>query len=334
MGSPDRVKSRGLLFLGWMVAVSPSYAGLFTDEELPKKIQHLEARVSKLEALNKKLEEANRKLEETGKKLDETNKQQARAMLDLHSQIETQVSDIRVLRGHNEEFSHGLKESKQRQKDFYVDLDARLRSVEAATAVNAQVKLDVQTQIEAQVAETRTLRGHNEELVHDLQETKQRQKDFYVDLDARLRSIEEAAAAEARAGKEAQSQKVAVNTENLAYENAHGLLAAQDHVGAISALQDFIRQYPQSVFILNAHFDLGEAYFEAADYKKSLASFQRVAGSASHSPKVIQAMFRSVDIQIELKDREAAKGTLRKIISTYPGTVAAEKAKKRLANLK
>ena len=327
MKSPVKIKSQGLLFLGWIVIVSPAFAGLFTNEELPKKIQQLEAKVSKLEAMNKKLEEASRKLEEA-------NKQQARSMLDLQSQIEAQIADIRILRGHNEEFSHELKESKQRQKDFYVDLDARLRGVEAAAAVEVQAKLGLQTQIEAQIAETRALRGHNEELVHDLQEAKQRQKDFYVDLDARLRSVEAVAAVEVQVRKEAQIQKVAINTENLAYEGAHGLLAAKDHVKAISALQDFIKQYPQSVHILNAHFDLGEAYFEAEDYKKSLVSFQRVAGSASQSPKVIEAMFRSVNCQIELRDREAAKGTLKKIISTYPGTVAAEKAKKRLASLK
>ncbi|MEQ1812836.1 MAG: tol-pal system protein YbgF [Candidatus Nitrotoga sp.] len=334
MKSPVKIKSQALLFLGWIVIVSPAFAGLFTNEELPKKIQQLEARVSKLEAMNKKLEEASRKLEEANRKLEETNKQQARSMLDLQSQIEAQVADIRILRGHNEEFSHELKESKQRQKDFYVDLDTRLRSVEAAAAVEVQARLDLQTQIEAQIAETRALRGHNEELVHDLQEAKQRQKDFYVDLDARLRSVETAATIEAQAKKEAQTQKDAINAENLAYEGAHSSLATKDHTRAISTIQEFIKQYPQSVHILNAHYDLGEAYFQAEDYKKSLVNFQRVAGSSSQNPKVVEAMFRSVDCQVELKDRDAAKGTLKKIISNYPGTAAAEKAKKRLASLK
>ena len=327
MKSSVKIKSQGLLFLGWIVIVSPAFAGLFTNEELPKKIQQLEARVLKLEVMNKKLDEANRKLEEV-------NKQQARAMLDLQSQIEAQIADTRVVRGHNEEFAHDLQEAKQRQKDFYVDLDARLRNIEAAAAIEVQTKLDLQAQIEAQIADTRVLRGHNEELVHDLQEAKQRQKDFYVDLDARLRNVEAAAAIEVQAKKEAQSQKNAINAENRAYEEAHSLLATKDQAKAIFAIQEFIKQYPQSVHVPDAHYDLGEAYFQAEDYKKSLVSFQRVTGSASQNPRVIEAMFRSVDCQIELKDRNAAKGTLKKIISNYPSTVTAEKARKHLASLK
>ena len=267
MKSPVKIKSQGLLFLGWIVIVSPAFAGLFTNEELPKKIQQLEAKVLKLEVANKKLEEANRKLEEV-------NKQQARAMLDLQSQIEAQIADTRVLRGHNEEFAHDLQEAKQRQKDFYVDLDARLRTFETTAAIEVPAK------------------------------------------------------------KEAQAQKDALNAENRAYEEARSLLATNNHTGAISALQEFIKQYPQSVHVLNAHYDLGEAYFQAEDYKKSLVSYRHVASSSSQTPRVIDAMFRIADCQIELKDRDAAKGTLKKIISNYPGTVAAEKARKRLASLK
>ncbi len=345
MKSPVKIKSQGLLFLGWIVIVSPAFAGLFTNEELPKKIQQLEAKVLKLEVANKKLEEANRKLEEV-------NKQQARAMLDLQSQIEAQIADTRVLRGHNEEFAHDLQEAKQRQKDFYVDLDARLRTFETTAAIEVQTKeearklsdetnkqqaraiLNLQAQIEAHIADTRVLHGQNEELAHDLQEAKQRQKDFYVDLDARLRTFETTAAIEVPAKKEAQAQKDALNAENRAYEEARSLLATNNHTGAISALQEFIKQYPQSVHVLNAHYDLGEAYFQAEDYKKSLVSYRHVASSSSQTPRVIDAMFRIADCQIELKDRDAAKGTLKKIISNYPGTVAAEKARKRLASLK
>ena len=374
MKSPVKMKSLALLFSGWVVIVSPAFAGLFTDEELPKKIQQLEAKVLKLEVVSRKLEEASRRLEETDRKLgetnrvleetdrklgeayrkleeakklsDETNKQQARAVLYLQAQIEAQIADTRVLRGHNEELVHDLQEAKQRQKDFYVDLDARLRIFETAAVVEAQAKeearklsdetnkqqaramLNLQAQIEAQIADIRVFRGHNEELAHDLQEVKQQQKDFYVDLDARLRNVETAAVVEA------QTQKDAINAENLAYERAHSLLAAKNYTKALPAIQEFIKQYPQSVRVLNAHYDLGEAYFQARDYKKSLVSFQRVVGSSSQNPKVVEAMFRSVDCQIALKDRDAAKGTLKKIVSNYPGTVAAEKARKRLASLK
>lgn len=296
MKSPVKMKSLALLFSGWVVIVSPAFAGLFTDEELPKKIQQLEAKVLKLEVVSRKLEEANRRLEETDRKLGETN---------------------RV-----------LEETDRKLGEAYRKLEEAKKLSDETNKQQARAVLDLQAQIEAQIADTRVLRGHNEELVHDLQEAKQRQKDFYVDLDARLRNVETAAVVEA------QTQKDAINAENLAYERAHSLLAAKNYTKAIPAIQEFIKQYPQSVRVLNAHYDLGEAYFQARDYKKSLVSFQRMVGSSSQNPKVVEAMFRSVDCQIELKDRDAAKGTLKKIVSNYPGTVAAGKARKRLASLK
>ena len=258
-------KTLAILFVGWSCMVtSPAFAGLFTDEDAQKKIQLLEARISKLEDAAKKSEEAR-------KNLDEASKQQSRSMLDLLSQIETQLAEMRKLRGQNEELTHSLQEAKQRQKDFYVDLDVRLRNIETAIA---------------------------------------------------------------DATKEAEIQKDAVTTENRAYEGAHALLKTDSYPKATAALQEFLKKYPNSVHVPSAHFDLGEAAFQSKDYKRALFSYQQVVNHFSQSPKAVDAYFRIADSHVELKERDAAKATLKKIVAKYPGSEAAEKARKRLASLK
>lgn len=109
------------LLLCLCAASSHASAGLFADEDARKQVQQLEARVIKLE---KALASS------------EADKEQAiRSTLDLQMQMEALNTELRKLRGQNEEFSHDLQDAEKRQKDFYIDLDTRLRHIEAGRAI-------------------------------------------------------------------------------------------------------------------------------------------------------------------------------------------------------
>ena len=108
------------LFAGICFVSVPAYAGMFDDDEAREQIRQLEVRIIKLEKSNAKLEEA--------------IKQQTGSMLDLLAQMESLNQELRKLNGQNEELTHNLQDAKNRQKDFYVDLDARIRHLEAAEA--------------------------------------------------------------------------------------------------------------------------------------------------------------------------------------------------------
>src|SRR3990170_4105906 len=103
------LKQRVLLLLALCVA-APAQAGLFADDEARKQIQQLEERVLKLE--------------------DDADRQN-KSLMDLQGQIEALNREIRNLRGQNEELARGLQDAEKREKDFYVDLDTRLRHFEA-----------------------------------------------------------------------------------------------------------------------------------------------------------------------------------------------------------
>ncbi len=268
------MKLRALLLAGLCVAGGQAYAGLFNDDEAREQIQQLEARVSKLE-------ETSKQQADTNKQQAETNKQQTRSMLDLQTQIEAQNTELRRLRGQNEELVHGLQDAEKRQKDFYIDLDTRLRHFESAEAAA-------------------------------LAAPPPPPPDKAADVPA--------------AGDPA--------VENRAYEVAYKLFKADKYQDAINAFQEFLKKFPDSVHVPNAHYEMGSAYFTLKNYKNALGSYQLLVDKYSFSPKTPDAMLSVAACQQELKDAPAARKTLKQIIAKYPGSETANEARKRLAILK
>src|SRR5487761_2561536 len=99
------LKPRVLILLG-LCFIVPAQAGLFSDDDARKQIQQVEARVLKLE---------------------EQSQKQTQSLFDLQGQIDAMNGELRKLRGQNEELAHGLQDAEKREKDFYVDLDTRVR---------------------------------------------------------------------------------------------------------------------------------------------------------------------------------------------------------------
>jgi tol-pal system protein YbgF len=84
-------------------------------------------------------EEARRQVSDLKIKAEARFDQQAKAQLDLASQIQRQAEDIARLRGQIETLNYELETAKKRQQDFYLDLDTRLRKFETAAPGNATV---------------------------------------------------------------------------------------------------------------------------------------------------------------------------------------------------
>ncbi len=258
------MKLRVLLVVGLCVAGGQARAGLLSDDEAREQVRQVDTRVSKLE--------------ESSKQQDGINKQQTRSLLDLQTQIEAQNAELRKLTGQNEELVHNLQDAEKRQKDFYIDLDTRLRHFESAEAAAPPPP----------------------------------SPDKSADMD------------------EADNPAV----ENRAYEAAYKLFKTNEHQNAISAFQEFLKKFPGSVHVPSVHYAMGSAYFAMKDYKNALASYQMIMSKYSFSPKMPEAMLNSAACQQELKDVAAARKTLTQLIAKYPGSETAIEAKKRLAALK
>lgn len=99
------------------LAVWPAHAGLFDDDEA-------RARVEKLRT----------DLTEQYSRLESAVATTSRSQIELSNQIEQIKAEIAKLRGQGEVLSYELEAMQKRQNDFYVDLDNRLRKMEAQAA--------------------------------------------------------------------------------------------------------------------------------------------------------------------------------------------------------
>lgn len=212
--------------------------------------------------------------------------------------------------------------------------EASVTKLETANKQQTSALLDLQALIDAQNSELRKLRGQNEEFAHDLQDADKRQKDFYVDLDGRLRRFEAVDAPSANKASGVSNKSDDPVTENRALEAAYSFYKAERYQNAVSAFQEFLNNYPKSVHTANVRYWIGNAYFVLKDYKSSLENFEVLASKFDTYPKIAEVLFDIADCQQLLNNKEAAKLTLKKIATKFPNSDAAAKAKKELATLK
>ena len=209
-----------------------------------------------------------------------------------------------------------------------------------AGKLQTQAMFDLQAQIEAQNVELSKLRGQNEELVNNLRDAEKRQKDFYVDLDTRMRHFESLEATALPAVPQITNDIVTPLAtdgpalENRTYEAAYEFFNAGNHQKAISAFQEFLKKFPESVHVPSVYLQMGNAYFALNEYRSALDSFQLLVRKHSYSPLVPDAMLGLANCQKTLDDKVAAKKTLQQIIAKYPGSKSADKARNLLKTYK
>ena len=172
------------------------------------------------------------------------------------------------------------------------------------------------------------LRGQVEVLSNELANTQQRQKDFYVDLDSRLRKLEPQ-----KVTIDGKESSVDLN-EQKTYDAALNLFKGGDYKGAGAAFNDFLKRYPQSGYAPSAQYWVGNALYAQRDYKGAIAAQQVVAKNYPDSPKVADAMLNIGSCYVELKDKAAAKRAWDTLIAKYPESPAAQTGKEKLATLK
>src|SRR5574340_703747 len=215
-------------------------------------------------------------------------------------------------------------------------LEERMLKLEAATEQQTKSLLDLLGQIEALNVEIRKLRGQNEELAHGLQDAEKREKDFYVDLDTRVRRFEPTDNA-APTGGEVTAAPVDPNdpaAENRAFEAAYGLFKGGSHENAAAAFQEFLKKYPGSVHAPNASYWLGNVQFMLKDYKNALGTYQGLLKAFPGTPRAAEVLFSIAGCQQELKQDAAAQKTLKQLVAKYPDSEAAGKAKKLITTAK
>ena len=245
-------------------------------------------------------------------------------------------------------------------------LDQRIAELEAQ-ARNRSI-IDLFNQVETLKAEFARLRGQIELLQNEMENTQKRQRDLYVDLDGRLRKVEtQLAAAQAPAPASAAmppatvgptggtppviaapatgSTPVAAATADpsrsappavdpVAEQRAYDLGLEQFRAGrfgeAVVTFQTFIRTFPRSTLVPSAQYWIGNSLYATRDYRGAIAAQRQLLAQHPDSAKASDALLNIATAQSDLGELQAARTSLQEVISKYPASEAAGKARQRL----
>lgn len=121
--------------------------------------------------------------------------------------------------------------------------------------------------------------------------------------------------------------------EQQAYKLAYKALRDKHYQQAQGQFQRYIEQYPQGIFIANAHYWLGELYLVTGEEKAALNAFDTVITHYPHSVKVPDALFKKGYLYLTKGQRNSAIQLFNFIQHKYPETPAAHLATQKINQL-
>lgn len=278
-----------------------SYASLFGDSEARGQIDALRTQISTMEARIAKMEQT------LG----------SQGLLDLYSKVETLEQELGKLNGQIEMLVNENTMLQKRQRDFYIDLDNRLRLIEQpgnkknATISTESVNTPGSTIASPSASE---ITGESPAIPENI--------------------VAHAAPDSATTSSSEYAATIAGQDENSAYKDAYGLFQNGDYATAIARFEKFLGNHPQSNLAPAAAYWIGNARYAMRDYQLAIDAQKRLISSYPNSNKVPDAYLNIASSLYELGDSKTSKITLENLLTKYPSSDAAKKAKQRLANLK
>lgn len=240
---------------------------------------------------------------------------------------------------------NAVAELKRQVEKQNQDNDARFGKVDESIRNIGVIQL--LQQIEVLNTELAKLRGQIEVLGNQSEQMQKRQKEFYLDLDTRLRRVEGTGAQSSDAGSAgavASTTQLAVSQAAIAaakpgdelrvYDDASNLFKKGDFTRAAEAFTAYLRDFPAGQLAPNAQYWLGISYFNLRDFKNAQVTEEGLIKRFPDSPKVPDAMLAIASVLHEQSDLGSARNMLEDIIARYPSTDAAGKARTRLTTLK
>lgn len=290
-----------------LMSGSASHAALFGDDEAREQISVLRKQVNEMEARIAKMEQA-------------LNSQ---ALLELYTKVETLELELGKLNGQIEMLSNDNSLLQKRQRDFYIDLDNRLREIEQPNKRTPSSHPGPKGSPQSMVTPP-----SNESVAP-------------ASLAATAVMPEVAATEETVAAAQPDSRALSANelmppspVENDAYKEAFNLFKNGDYASAIAQFENFLESYPQSNLAPGAAYWVGNARYALRDYQLAIDAQKRLINKYPDSLKAPDAFLNMATSQYEMGDNRASKHTLEDLVTKYPSSDAAKKARQRLANFK
>ena len=294
---------RALLLL-LMTNYNVSHAALFDDNEAREQIIVLRKQISEMETRIAKMEQA----------------MNSQALLELYTQVETLGLELGRLNGQIEILNNDNGLLQNRQKDFYIDLDHRLRQIEQPD------KRTPSSKINPKISPQSIAPFSSEEQVINPSAIVMPESIS----DEKIITTIRPSSGSLSANELLPSSLV----EDMAYKEALNLFKNGDYISAISKFEKFLENYPQSNLAPGAAYWIGNGRYALRDYNAAIDAQTRLINIYPDSLKAPDAFLNIATSQHELGDIKASKDTLQDLVKKYPYSEAATKAKQRLASYK
>jgi tol-pal system protein YbgF len=276
------------------VALSAAHAGLFDDEEARKQILSLRNQIA----------ETQRTLDQRVGELEAQARN--RSIIDLFNQVETLKTEFARLRGQIELLQNELETTQKRQRDLYVDLDGRMRKMEAQIAEQDRAAAAAKAQAPALLPGTsappNTPPGTAPAPTVDATRTAPPAPVVVVDPVA----------------------------EQRAYDQGLDLFRGARYGDAVAAFQGFVRTYPRSTLAPSAQYWIGNSLYALKDYRGAVTAQRQLLSQHPESAKAPDALLNIATAQSDLGELQAARASLQEVVAKYPSSEAAVKARQRL----
>ena len=176
------------------------------------------------------------------------------------------------------------------------ELDRRLQAIERV--VQNQSLVNLTQQVSTIERRNDEVQGRIETLEYQSESTAERQRQLYVDLDARIQELETAVRARNSVGVmeggtlSPGQLPVPGGSDRDNYQAAFELLKEQRYEPAAMAFEQFLVTYPDSELADNAQYWLAETYYVQRQFTTALPAFELVVSSYPNSIKLPDALLK------------------------------------------
>lgn len=227
-------------------------------------------------------------------------------------------------------------------------VEDRVTTLERISNAQAQLMQQLQQQMSDNQRDIDALRGQIQQNTYQLNQVVERQKQLYQQIDSLSSAstsggqqaagsdaaADTGAAATAGAAASTESAPAQTGDANSDYNAAVALiLEKKQYDQAISALQAWVKRYPDSTYQPNANYWLGQLNYNKGKKDDAAYYYATVVKSYPKSPKAAEALLKVGVIMQEKKDTAKAKAVFQQVIKLYPDTESAKQAQKRLTSL-
>ncbi|EKE80783.1 tol-pal system protein YbgF [Idiomarina xiamenensis] len=228
-------------------------------------------------------------------------------------------------------------------------LEQRIGDLERMLEARNEAQISLLQKVNSLQQDVADLRGITEEHAYRLEQLLQRQRELYKEIDRRL-SAAPAAGVNNNVSVDTRqldngtssSQSSTTNqvnysanlSENEAYDHAIKLvLEDKRYDAAIPEFREFIKRFPQSTYIPNAHYWLGQLLFAKGEYDAATSEFKTVVDEHPDSNKRGDCLLKLGVIAEQQQNNDVARSFYQQVVEQYGDSTEAGLAKKRLSKL-